>query len=62
MDYKNPRTETGGGVANQRMTNKICEEEVREALGGTECGKATGTDGIPMKEWECMSKCWVQLL
>ena len=44
----NTGIETEDGVANQGMTNTICEE-VHEALGGTKCGKATGRIKYPWK-------------
>ena len=62
MNDENPRIDTEEGVANQRMTNKICEEKVHEALGGTKCRKAIWTDTIPAKEWTCIGKYGVQLL
>ena len=49
-------------MANQGMTNTICEEEVHEALGGTKFVNAIGADKIPVQAWICMGKFGVQLI
>ena len=36
-------------VENQGMTNKICEEEVHEAIGGTNFVNAIGAHKIPVQ-------------
>ena len=48
-------------MANQGMTNNICEE-VREALGGTTFVNALGADKIPVRAWRFMGKFGVQLI
>ena len=60
MNCENTEIETEEGVANQGMANKICEEEVHEALEGTKWGEAVGTDKIAVEAWKRMSNCGVQ--
>ena len=62
VNNESTEIEKGKGVANQGISNKICEEKVHEALGGTKCGKVIGADKIPVEEWTCMGKFGVQLL
>ena len=48
MIEKNPRVETEDRAPNQGMTSPVSEAEIERARRGMKCGKAVGSDEIPV--------------
>ena len=60
MNEENPRVETEDRAPNQGMTSPVSEAE--RALGGMKCGKAVGSDEIPVELWKCLGQLGVVTL
>ena len=61
MNCENTEMETEEDVANQRMTNTFCEEDVYMKLQ-EERNLEAWADKIPVEAWACMGKFGIQLL
>ena len=62
MNEENPRVETEDRAPNQGMTSPVSEAETERALGGMKCGKAVGSDEIPVEVWKCLGQLGVVTL
>ena len=62
MNEENPRVETEDRAPNQGMTSPVSEAETERALGGMTCGKAVGSDEIPVEVWKCLGQLGVVTL
>ena len=56
MNEENPRMETEDRAPNQGMTSPVSEAETERALSGMRCGKAVGSDEIPVEVWKCLGQ------
>ena len=56
MNEENPRVETEDRAPNQSVTSPVSETETERALGGMKCGKAVGSDDIPVEVWKCLGQ------
>ena len=59
MNVENPRVETEDRAPNQGMTSPVSEAETERALRGMKCGKAVGSDDIPVEVWKCLGQLGV---
>ena len=59
---ENPRVETEDRAPNQGMTSPVSEAEAERALGGMKCGKAVGSEEIPVEVWKCLGQLGVVTL
>ena len=62
MNEENPRVETEDRAPNQGMTSPVSEAETERALIGMKCGKAVGSDEIPVEVWKCLGQLGVMTL
>ena len=62
MNEENPRVETEDRAPNQGMTSPVSEAETERELGGMKCGKAVGSDDIPVEVWKCLGQLGVVTL
>ena len=62
MNEDNPRVETEDRAPNQGMTSQVSEAEIERALRGMKCGKAVGSDEIPVEVWKCLGQLGVVTL
>ena len=62
MNEENPRVETEDRAPNQGMTSPVSEAEIERALRGMKCGKAVGSDEIPVEVWTCLGELGVVTL
>ena len=60
MNEENPRVETEERAPNQGMTSPVSDTE--RALRGMKCGKAVGSDKIPVEVWKCLGQLGVVTL
>ena len=59
MNEENPRVETEDRAPNQGMTSPVSEAEIERALRRMKCGKAVGSDEIPVEVWKCLGQLGV---
>ena len=62
MNEENPRVETEDRAPDQGMTSPVSEAEIERALRGMKCGKAVGSDEIPVEVWKCLGQLGVVTL
>ena len=62
MNEENPRVETDDRAPNQGMTSSVSEAEIERALRGMKCGKAVGSDEIPVEVLKCLGQLGVVTL
>ena len=62
MNEENPRVETEDRAPNQGMTSPVSEAEIERALRWMKCGKAVGSDDIPVEVWTCLGQLGVVTL
>ncbi len=54
--------ETEDRAPNQGMTSQVSEEDIERALRGMNCGKAVGSNEIPVVVWKCLGQLGVVTL
>ena len=62
MNEEKPRVETEDMAPNQGMTIPVSEAETERALIGMKCGKAVGSDELPVEVWKCLGQLGVVTL
>ena len=62
VNEENPRGETEDSSPNQGMPSPVSEAETERALSGMKCGKAVGSDDIPVEVWKCLGQLGVVTL
>ena len=62
MNEENPPVGTEDRASNQAMTSPVSEAEIERALRGMKCGKAVGSDEIPVEVWKCLGQLGVVTL
>ena len=62
MNEENPRVEIEDRAPNKGMTSPVSEAEIERALRGMKCGKAVGSDEIPVEVWKCLGQLGVASL
>ena len=54
--------ETEDRAPNQGMTSQVSEADIERALRGMNCGKAVGSNDIPVVVWKCLGQLGVVTL